>query len=115
MFHNSDQNPSKNACYFLVDISTCFHCGEAIVKSDKTNDSWRCMFTLCNSYIDVICNVPIERTAITRIIRVVDIYRLDEFMVSNNALQERFTTTETKQVTDASLSNQSIQPSGKCS
>ncbi|MBN1757450.1 MAG: hypothetical protein JW863_03980 [Chitinispirillaceae bacterium] len=96
MAQNHDPDTGHGVRYFLADIITHFHCGEAVVIADDTDGTWRCLFTLYNRSIDVIHNVRIEAKAVIRIIREQDIACFYEYMVSNSAEQTRYT----KNVTD---------------
>lgn len=65
--------------YFLAEIVTPFHCGEAVVKLDKEK-IWSCLFTLCNRVIEAIYSIPIEKDAVVRIIMEKHADAFDEFV-----------------------------------
>jgi len=89
MLKDTKLNFDQGKHYFLADIATHFHCGEAIVSSDGNDSSWCCVFTLNNRYIHVIYNLPLESTEIIRIIKKQDIKNLKEYMVSNQENQNQ--------------------------
>lgn len=54
--------------YFLAEIATPFHRGEAVIKLDKEKNIWYCLFTLYNRVIEAIYSIPIENDAVVKII-----------------------------------------------
>jgi hypothetical protein len=66
--------------YFLAEIATTFHNGEAVVKFNKKKNVWCCLFTICDRTIAAIYSIPIEKVAVVRIIKEKKEETFDEFV-----------------------------------
>jgi hypothetical protein len=75
---------SENAEYFLAVIATQFHSGEAVVKWNKVENKWNCLFTLSNRIISAIHSAPIDESSVVRIVKEQNIEAFDEYASGKN-------------------------------
>jgi hypothetical protein len=80
MFAQAKRHGANATQCFRAAIVAPFHNGEAVVKYDRQNQTWKCLFTLKNGMVGDICAMPIEERAIIRIIRDEDIERFGEYV-----------------------------------
>jgi hypothetical protein len=78
-----DHRSPENEQYFLADIHTQFHSGEAIVKLNMAENTWLCLFTLRDRIVAAIYGVHIDEKSLVRIIKEQNLDTFAEYVLGN--------------------------------